>query len=56
MSGSMDPSSALHEYLHHLQATMSELQAMFNDLHRRRTTNPDGSRHSIERLPHYADK
>ncbi len=36
-----DPGTALHEYLHHVQYVMPELDRMFQDLHRRRTrTDP----------------
>lgn len=38
------PSNALHEYVHHLQHAMPEVQEMLLAEHVRRTTRPDGSR------------
>ena len=43
LSVSDDPSNAVHEYVHHLQHTVPELQAPFTMLHARRTTQPDGT-------------
>ena len=37
MVGLDDPSVAMHEYTHHLQAAMPELDGLFQALHRRRT-------------------
>lgn len=34
---SADPGNAMHEYTHHLQAAMPELDGLFQELHRRRT-------------------
>ena len=36
-----DQSSALHEYIHHLQQAIPELNARFTELHRRRTKGHD---------------
>ena len=43
--------NALHEYVHHLQAAMPELDALFVEFHRRRTTS-DGTRDPIVQLKH----
>lgn len=37
--------TAVHEYVHHLQATLPGFQRIFEREHIRRTTNPDGTRH-----------
>ena len=44
---SRDPGNAVQEYLHHLQAAMPETGRLFQQLHRRRTTPPDGTRDPI---------
>ncbi len=47
-------SVAVHEYAHHLQETMPELDGLFRRLHVRRTTRPDGTtRDPIVPLPGY---
>ena len=47
------PGTALHEYSHHLQAAMPGLQALCDELHVRRTTFADGTRHPVEALAEY---
>ena len=47
------PSTALHEYVHHLQDTVPGLDRAFVALHRRRTTAPDGTRDPIRPLRGY---
>ena len=39
-----DPGTAVHEYVHHLQATLPGFQRIFRKEHIRRTTLPDGTR------------
>ena len=46
-------STALHEYTHHLQYTMPELDGLFHRVHVRRTTRPDGSRDPMQTLQGY---
>ncbi len=41
---SRDPGNATHEYAHHLQAAMPEIDRLFQTLHIRRTTLPGGNR------------
>ncbi len=50
---SRDPSNATHEYVHHLQAAMPEIDRLFQDLHIRRTTLPGGAREPVLILPDY---
>ena len=38
------PDNAVHEYVHHLQATLPGFQRVFRKEHIRRTTKPDGAR------------
>ena len=45
--------AATHEYTHHLQDTMPELDALFRRVHVRRTTRPDGSRDPVLPLEGY---
>ena len=45
--------TAIHEYVHHLQDTMPELDALFQRMHVRRTTRPDGARAPILPLKPY---
>ena len=40
---------AIHEYVHHLQATLPGFQAVFRAEHVRRTTLPDGARKPLKR-------
>ena len=48
------PDNAVHEYTHHLQETMPELDGLFRRFHVRRTTRPDGTtRDPIAPLPGY---
>ena len=47
------PGVALHEYVHHLQATVPGLQARWLEYHRCRTTAPDGTREPIKPLTGY---
>ena len=47
--------TATHEYTHHLQDTMPELDALFRRVHVRRTTRPDGSRDPVLPLKGYQD-
>ena len=42
-----DPSTSMHEYIHHIQHTHPTLQDPFTRLHIRRTTYQDGSRHPM---------
>ena len=44
---------ALHEYVHHFQDALPELDRQFRRLHVRRTTRPDGTRDPIEPLTGY---
>ncbi|MBC6416310.1 MAG: hypothetical protein GDA47_00565 [Rhodospirillales bacterium] len=44
---SYDPGNAVHEYVHHLQHTLAGIDRLFQTLHRRRTTGPDGTRSPI---------
>ncbi len=44
---SRDPGNATHEYIHHLQAAMPEIDRLFQDLHIRRTTGVDGTRDAV---------
>ena len=50
---------ALHEYVHHLQIAMPEVDALFRQLHRRRTRGeqrvPVGSVGEIGRIDQYVD-
>ena len=48
-----DPGNAVHEYVHHLQWTMPRVDALFQTLHRRRTTLPDGSREPVAQITCY---
>ncbi|MBC6405355.1 MAG: hypothetical protein GDA41_06465, partial [Rhodospirillales bacterium] len=50
---SRDPGNALHEYVHHLQYVMPDIDRLFQQLHRRRTTRPDGTRDPIAGLAPY---
>ena len=50
---SRDPSNATHEYVHHLQAAMPEVDRLFQALHLRRTTLPDGDREPVVTLNPY---
>ncbi|MBC6405781.1 MAG: hypothetical protein GDA41_08685 [Rhodospirillales bacterium] len=47
---SRDPGNALHEYVHHLQAVMPDVDRLFQELHRRRTARPDGTRDPVTRF------
>ena len=49
-----DPGTALHEYVHHLQYTLPGIDRLFQTLHRRRTTKPDGTRDPILPFTEYA--
>lgn len=42
------PDNAIHEYVHHLQATLPGFQSYFRAEHVRRTTLPDGSRKPVK--------
>ncbi|MBC6406279.1 MAG: hypothetical protein GDA41_11280, partial [Rhodospirillales bacterium] len=44
----------LHEYVHHLQYTLPGIDRLFQTLHRRRTTKPDGTRDPILPFTEYA--
>ncbi len=46
-------STALHEYMHHIQETVPGLDARCVRMHRRRTTRPDGSRDPVAPLKGY---
>ena len=50
---SRDPSNATHEYVHHLQAAMPEVDRLFQALHLRRTTLSGGDLKSVLVLPDY---
>jgi len=50
---SYDPGNAVHEYVHHLQHTLAGIDRLFQTLHRRRTTEPDGTREPILPLTGY---
>lgn len=45
-----DPDDAIHQYVHHLQATLPGFQQIFRTEHIRRTTLPDGTRKPLERM------
>ena len=50
---SRDPGNATHEYVHHLQSAMPEIDRLFQDLHIRRTTGVDGTRDAVIPLGPY---
>ena len=50
---SRDPSNATHEYIHHLQAAMPEVDRLSQALHLRRTTLPNGDREPVVTLNPY---
>lgn len=47
------PDDALHQYVHHLQATLPGFQHFFRTEHIRRTTLPDGTRKPLENMKNY---
>ena len=47
------PGNALHEYVHHLQATLPGFQTIFRQEHLRRTTLPDGARRPLAEMAQY---
>lgn len=47
--------NSLHEYTHHLQATVPGLDRQFRAMHRRRTTRPDGERDPVLQLEGYRE-
>ena len=52
VDGKLD--NAIHEYVHHLQATVPGFQRLFRDEHVRRTTLPDGTRTPLKTIKKYA--
>ena len=48
-----DASTPLHEYVHHLQDALPELDRQFRRLHVRRTTRPNGTRDPVAPLKGY---
>lgn len=45
--------NAIHQYVHHLQATLPGFQHIFREEHIRRTTRPDGTRKPLKNGKHY---
>lgn len=44
------PDDAIHQYVHHLQATLAGFQRIFREEHIRRTTLPDGTRKPLAEM------
>ena len=53
LTSDLSEGNALHEYVHHLQVAMPDLDALFVALHRRRTTDAAGARDPIVVLSDY---
>ena len=47
------PGNAMHEHVHHLQATLPSIDRLFQQLHRKRTIRPDGTRDPVVRIEDY---